>query len=159
MTLRELVDHVTSRGFFNKVGSHLQTINPEWAEYNVVDVTKRFRNVVDELADLPGGDEISDYVIVVDQFTGDDTSYIDVYLEDSDKKRWSVDFVDWNELIDLRIKDMISNEVSQMLAHILYEMTWWGRTRKSILDQRDELERIQKDEDNLLSFSLSSLDG
>ena len=158
MTLRELINHVTARGFFNKVGSQLQVMNPDWKHHSVKDLTKKYRRVVDEIADLPGGDDLHGHRIVIDQVSADSVDYIDVYMIDEQDQRWSIDFVDWNELVDLKIDDRISNEVSEMLAHILYEVTWWGRTRKSVLDQGEELLSTAEREDNLLTFSLSSLD-
>lgn len=157
MTLRELIDHVTTRGFFNKVGSHLQVMNSDWKDRDITEITKSYRNVVDEIADLPGGDDLTGHVIVVDQVSADDVSYIDVYMKDEQDQRWSIDFLDWNELVDLKIDDRISNEVSEMLAHILYEVTWWGRTRRSVTDQGKELLAEAQDKDNLFVFSLSSL--
>lgn len=157
MTLRELINHVTARGFFNKVGSHLQSMNPEWKHHSIEELTKKYRRVVDEMADLPGCDDLHGHKIVVDQVVADEVDYIDVHMEDEQTQRWSIDFVDWNELIDLKINDRISNEVSEMLAHILYEVTWWGRTRRSVLDQGEELLSAAEHEDNLLTFSLSSL--
>lgn len=158
MTLRELINHVTTRGFFNKVGSHLQAMNSDWKDRDITEVTRSYRNVVDEIVDLPGGDDLIGHVIVVDQVNEDDVSYIDVYMQDEQGDRWSIDFIDWNELVDLKVDDRISNEVSEMLAHILYEVTWWGRTRRSITDQADELLAEAQDKDNLFAFSLSSLD-
>ena len=157
MTLRELIDHVTTRGFFNKVGSHLQMMNSDWKDHDITEITKSYRKVVDEIADLPGGDDLTGHVIVVDQVSADEISYIDVYMKDEQGQRWRIDFLDWNELVDLKIDDRISNEVSEMLAHILYEVTWWGRTRRSVTDQGKELLAEAQDKDNLLMFSLSSL--
>ena len=158
MTLRELINHVTARGFFNKVGSHLQAMNTDWKDHAIEDLTKKYRRVVDEIADLPGGDDLHGHRIVIDQVSADGVSYIDVYMVDEQDQRWSIDFVDWNELVDLKIEDRISNEVSEMLAHILYEVTWWGLTRRSIVDQGQELLAAAEDTDNLITFSLSSLD-
>ena len=158
MTLRELINHVTSRGFFNKVGSQLQAMNSDWKHHSIEKLTEKYRRVVEEIADLPGGDDLHGHKIVIDQVSADGVSYIDVYMIDEHEQHWSIDFVDWNELVDLNIEDRISNELSEMLAHILYEVTWWGITRRSVVDQGQELLVAADDKDNLLTFSLSSLD-
>lgn len=132
-------------------------MNSDWKDHDITEITKSYRKVVDEIADLPGGDDLTGHVIVVDQVSADEISYIDVYMKDEQGQRWSIDFLDWNELVDLKIDDRISNEVSEMLAHILYEVTWWGRTRRSVTDQGKELLAEAQDKDNLLMFSLSSL--
>ena len=55
-----------------------------------------------------------------------------------------MDFVDWNEIIDLKINDKVSRELSEMLAHVLYELSWWGFTNQSITDQRESAEINEK---------------
>lgn len=158
MTLRELIHHVTSRGFFNKVCSHLQTLNSEWRDRDLKDIIKKYKNVVDELTDLPGCDNADEHVLVINMNVDGDNEFIDVHMRDKSGDKWGVDFSDWNELIDIPIDDKISTELSEMLAHVLYEITWWGMTARSIDDQRDDMIRMSSDTDNLLTFTLSSID-
>lgn len=155
MTLRELIECVTTKGFFNKTVTQLQILHGDHPDTQ--QVIRKYRNVVDQMLDLPGDDKLNDHTIVID--TGVDAAnneYIKVHLRCGQDNTWGVDFIDWNELIDLPIQDKISNELSGMLAHILYELTWWGFTRESVNQQRVELENISKD--NLVEFNLDELD-
>jgi hypothetical protein len=133
-------------------------MNSDWKERRVDEVTSTYRRVVDEITDLPGSDNLSGTRIVVDQVSADGVSHIDVYIKDDKDERWGIDFIDWNDLVDLKIEDRISNEVSEMLAHILYEITWWGHTRKSVNDQGMQMVREAEDADNIIEFSLSGVD-
>lgn len=133
-------------------------MNPEWKERDTEDIISTYRRVVDEIADLPGSDALENATIVIDQVSADSVSYIDVYIKDADDARWGIDFIDWNDLVDLKVDDRISNEVSEMLSHILYEMTWWGHTRQSINDQAQDLLDQANDIDNLIEFSLSGIE-
>ena len=155
MTLRELIECVTTKGFFNKTATQLQILHGDHPDTQ--QVIRKYRNVVDQMLDLPGDDKLNDHTIVID--TGVDAAnneYIKVYLRCGQDNTWGVDFIDWNELIDLPIQDKISNELSGMLAHILYELTWWGFTRESVNQQRIELENVSKD--NIVEFNLNELD-
>lgn len=155
MTLRELIECVTTKGFFNKTVTQLQILHGDRPDTQ--QVIRKYRNVVDQMLDLPGDDKLNDHTIVID--TGVDAAnneYIKVYLRCGQDNTWGVDFIDWNELIDLPIQDKISNELSGMLAHILYELTWWGFTRESVNQQRIELENVSKD--NIVEFNLNELD-
>ena len=110
------------------------------------------------MTDLPGCDNADERVLVINMNVDDDDEFIDVHMMDKSGDKWGVDFSDWNELIDIPIDDKISTELSEMLAHVLYEITWWGMTARSIDDQRDDMIRMSSDTDNLLTFTLSSID-
>ena len=155
MTLRELIECVTTKGFFNKTVTQLQILHGDHPDTQ--QVIRKYRNVVDQMLDLPGDDRLNDHTIVIDSgVDAANNEYIKVYLRCGQDNTWGVDFIDWNELIDLPIQDKISNELSGMLAHILYELTWWGFTRESVNQQRTELENVSKD--NIVEFNLNELD-
>lgn len=155
MTLRELITTVTSKGFFSKTVTQLQVLHEDTND--IKQFIYKYGKVVDELLDLPGEDDTLHSLLIDECASVDGKSYISVTLhEKNGDDTYGVDFMDWNELIDLEIVDNISNELSAMLAHILYELTWWGYTRESINQQRAELENIKKD--NIVPFDLSELD-
>ena len=132
-------------------------MNSDWKDREADEIVSTYRRVADEIIDLPGTDALLGSSIVVDQVSADGVGYIDVYIKDTEGTRWGVDFIDWNDLVDLKIDDRISNEVSEMLAHVLYEVTWWGHTRKSVNDQSLEMVKEAEDADNLIEFSLSGV--
>ena len=62
---------------------------------------------------------------------------------------------DWNQLIDLPVVDETgSRSLATRLAVILYEITFWGRTRHSVLH---EAETLKFESDNIVPFSLDEL--
>lgn len=154
MTLRELINHILDRGTFTKTVNYIRNVDDIIQKKPIDDVFKAYTNATRELLELPGDDKYKDHVIVVDSVVQDGVEFSKVLLSDGDTE-YSMDFMDWNELIDLKIKDKTSREVSEMLAHVLYEITWWGFTRESVKQQRDELENV--DHDNLVEFNLDEL--
>ena len=154
MTLRELLNHVLNNGTFAKTVNYIRTVDDIIGKKPIADIFTAYTNAARELLELAGDDKYKDHVIVVDTAVQDGEEYSHITLYDGDD-HYALDFVDWNELIDLEIKDKISRELTQMLAHVLYEITWWGFTRESVKQQRDELENV--DRDNLIEFNLNEL--
>lgn len=130
MTLRELIEHCTSEGFFDDISTHLLSLREEWTD--TAKVTKQYRRIADELSDLPGDNELVDHVILIRR---DEHRSVLLGHEES---VWSLDFVDWNSLIDLPIKDEVCRTLTERLARVLYEITFWGMTREAVLQQAEE---------------------
>lgn len=156
MTLRQLIEHVTSRNLFNSCATYIQHINPDWKDRDYTTMLRTYTNVANEIADLPGDDEIVGHQIVIQDVTNElqdiKESYVDVHLHDGENS-WSIDFVDWNQLVDLEIVDHTSTrDLCERLANILYEITFWGMTRESVLQEQQNLADTC-DKDNLIEVS------
>ena len=151
MTLRELIHHVMDRGYFNKTVAFLHTVNDTFKDRKMEEVYSAYTNAIRELIELPGSEELEGWTIIVDSEEQDGEEYSDVYLADDQEGKAAMDFIDWIDIIDLPINDRISRELSEKLGHVLYEITWWGFTRSSVNQQREELEI--KGEDAVVEFS------
>ena len=161
MTLRELIqEHIrleqTGLNIFDKLAKHITNIHPEWSEKK--DVLKTYTRVAKEIEDLPGDDELKGHVIVIDDVENTlfekTESWVDVHLLDSEGDKWSLDMTDWNGLVDLEIKDNTSRTLSEKLAHILYEITFWGTTRAAVIHESRQLEKLARDKDNLIEVTM-----
>lgn len=155
MTLRDLLNHVLDRGYFNKSVNYIRCVDPIVSERSVERVFEQYTNAARELIELPGDDTYKDHVISIKGIVSDKTETSDVTLFDGTEHH-SMDFIDWNDLIDLEIEDTTSVNLSEMLAHVLYEITWWGFTRETVRQQGEDLLR-QSNSDNIVEFSLSAL--
>lgn len=158
MTLRELLEHVISHDLFGECVTFLHSINDEWNGKEFDALFKSYSNVANELTDLPGDDELEGHQIRLQDVTSEiqsiKESYIDVHLYDGESP-WSIDFVDWNQLIDLPVDDQTdTRSLTTRLAVILYEMTFWGRTRHGVLHEAETLKNVN---DNIIPFSLDEL--
>ena len=143
------------RGLLTKSLTYIQQVNPSWKEKPFSKIQHAYTNVVRELIECPGSDSV-EHTIVVESNVHDGEELVDVYLADESEERISIDFTDWNDLIDLPVKDKISKEITQMLGHVLYEITWWGFTNESIRQQGQELLDSQ-DKDNVIPFDIDTL--
>lgn len=142
------------RGYFNKTVAFLHTVNDTFKDRKTEEVYAAYTNAMRELIELPGSDELVDWTIVVDSEEQDGEEYSDVYLANDQEGKVAMDFIDWNDIIDLSIDDRISRELSEKLGHVLYEITWWGFTRSSVNQQREELE---EQADDTIEFPLSGI--
>ena len=162
MTLREYIqEHISldKAGYprvFERLAEHIISIHPEWSEKK--DVLKTYKRVCMEIEDLPGDDELKGHVIVIEDVENTlfekTESWVDVHLLDADGDKWSLDMTDWNGLVDLEIKDDSSRTMEKKLAHVLYEITFWGTTRAAVIHESRQLEKLARDKDNLIEVTM-----
>ena len=156
MTLRELIHFVMDRGKSTHTIGYIHTFDPRWKERPIDDVFHKYTNALRELLELSGCDELEGHSIVVEGNVQDGEEFTYVYIGNGDDK-WSTSFVDWNELIDLPVVDMTSVELTEMLAHVLYDITFYGFTRKSVMDSAESLHEVMKED--TIFYDLSSFTG
>jgi DNA-directed RNA polymerase subunit F len=158
MTLRQLIQEIIRINEFEALANKITDIHPEWDDARDKQVLKTYRRVSHEIEDLPGCDELEGHTIVIDEveniLSDVNEKWIDVHLVDDEGDKWSIDMTDWNGLVDLPIKDNVCRSLSDRLAHILYEVTFWGTTRKSVLHEAEMLQKTRTNEDNLIEVSI-----
>ena len=158
MTLRELVQEVSRINGFDTLASKISDIHPEWNKTEGGKVLRTYKRVAREIEDLPGDDELKGHMIALDHVENtlfnETESWVDVHLLDEDGDKWSIDMTDWNGLVDLPVKDNACDTLTERLAHILYEITFWGVTRKSVLHECEQMRLTAKDKDNLIEVSM-----
>ena len=142
MTLRETIDHVLSRGAQAHIHTCLYNIYYRTRTGTFPQVMHVYGNVLKELQSLPTNDNI-DLHLVIDSVVDTDTceEYVDVHLHDTiEDELCAVDFVDWGDLIDILIVDNIGLSPSDQLAHILWEITFWGFDRETVAREKKTLD-------------------
>jgi hypothetical protein len=158
MTLRQLIQQIIELDKFKELSEKIVELHPEWNDKSKVEVLKTYRRVAQEIEDLPGDDELKGHVIGIDnidnQLFGKTENWTDVHLLDPEGDKWAIDMTDWNGLVDLEIKDNVCETLTQRLACILYEITFWGTTRAAVINESRQLEKIARDKDNLIEVTM-----
>ena len=158
MTLRELIQEIIRLDNFEALAEKITDIHPEWSKKKNSEVLKTYKRVAMEIEDLPGDDELKGHIIVIDVLENTlfnkTESWADVHLCDSDGDKWSIDMTDWNGLVDLQVQDNTCKTLTERLAHILFEITFWGTTRQAVIHESRQLEKISRDKNNLIEVTM-----
>lgn len=149
MTLRETLEHVVSRGNRPQIFACIYNVYYKHKDRTFSQVLKSYNCVVEELQSLPKN-TTSDLHLVIDTVIDGDQECMDVHLYDTvEDCKYSMDFVDWSELIDLIVEDKTGLSNPDQIAHILYELTFWGFTPDQIEQEKKILKEASKEPDDL----------
>ena len=81
-------------------------------------------------------------IVIEDEFDEDEQKrYHDVSAKDETKNKWAFDFIDWAECLNMEIDSKTFSKYSpiDIVVHCLWEMTWYGFTRKEVNKKADKL--------------------
>ena len=66
-------------------------------------------------------------------------------LRDSTTDHYAADLVSWKELIDLSIVNETNKSMHEIIACILWEITFWGWTDQEVTNERNKLKKTIED--------------
>jgi len=142
MTFRELIRTCGHSPMFDLLR---QFYYPDESTDNLLEYSLRYRKVGLELISLPQSPN-SLFKIYITGGETDGESFIDVcLLNKEDDELFSMDMVKWEDLIDMEVYRAVDLNNNQTLAHILWEVTFWGWNSDQILDERRKLLDLIKD--------------
>lgn len=148
MTLRESINHVMNRGAQAHVGSCIYNAYYRHRSGTFPEVMASYSDVIRELLELPHRTDL-DHHIIVKSAVNDTTNEecVDVHLLDTaENQTYSLDFIDWGEIIDLVIEDRMGLNIADTVAHILWEITFWGMNTNDIEAEKNKtLEAVEGD--------------
>ena len=142
MTFRETIDHVMNRGAVAHVLScvyHSYYNN----DVNYVDVLHQYTCVIRELLNLDPEDRYADHQINLREVVDDEQSCVGVFLQ-KDDDTYAIDYIDWKQLIDLTVNDQAGLQTHEVVAHILWEISFHGFTNSKVNKSRENLENLCK---------------
>ena len=148
MTLRKLLNKYRYKNIFNILHKNYLT---KKRKEKVQNADLGFYSAWNELISLEVPEVINlvealHISEVVDDLEPDSLPFIDITLRDRDTDElFSLDFCSWDKLIDLEIENATTLKDDEILAEILWEITFWGFSQDKILKQRKELERETKE--------------
>jgi len=141
MTLRKLIQTSSYSSAFNVLRRHYY---PNEQDEKLIEYSVTYRRVCEELMDLPSPPKSNFKIYITekeDSLEGE--KYIDVCLYDEENDElYGIDLTSWDELIDMEIYKATEMDNPTTLAHILWEITFYGFTNAYILDKKAELSEI-----------------
>jgi hypothetical protein len=101
--------------------------------------------VIGELLELPPKEP--EYEIYVHPKEDDGEKFIEVSLYcDEDEETYAMDLTSWGDIIDAKIKnDLKERTYPELLAHILWEITFYGFTGGKIELSQDKMEQLMEE--------------
>lgn len=154
MTLRELIEYIYDNNLDTDLHTSIYNNYYTSDKYTLPQVIERYNEVVHEIVELPEFQN-SDYHILVESIKT--KNWVDVNLFDTSAgETYSIDFVDWSELVDLLVEDRVGLCHYDRLAHVLWELTFHGFTRAQIRENALTLEEASND--TTVSIDLDDLD-
>ena len=155
LTLRELADTVMNTGTVTKTLDVIHNVyykDNEPPTPNTI-VSMMYTDTLRELLELePDDDYVDRYDIYVTlEEPSDDKPYINIgLLNFKTNEQMSIDLIPWNKLLNLKISSKVAVDIYSLLAHILWEITFYGMTEEDVIKEAKDLERQAKDADNLI---------
>ena len=96
-------------------------------------------------------------LIVLNEIKDEDEEVIDVcFYDEIEDEHYALDFVDWGEIIECEVVAPKKFNQTTIVAHILWEITFWGYSREKITEQKKDLNKVVKEVEEL---DLEELDG
>ena len=153
-TLRDLLNKCSYKSVFNVLYREYYKGKPD-SEVELADVaylTVRKNLLAKE--QKPNKDYQICIKKVLDDSVAPPKSHIDVCLYcNDDDETYAIDLMPWGDLIDAQIMNKTRLRHNTILAHILWEMTFYGFTEESVsLEKKkleEQIEKIERGEEEL----------
>ena len=144
-TLRDLVVRVETSDVANAV---VRTYEPgtEWLEEAVADVMAELRRLT---PDESGGE----YELHIEPTTpvepNEPSSWEVCCIKCDDPERYGLDLSPWQEWLAIRVPQSLQDAMpaAEIVAHCIWEMTFYGFTQERIAETRAELDRRMREID------------
>ena len=138
MKLVNLANSVMNHGDFHKTVMCLAQTHH--TDTSIQQVYMIYSDVMRELLDSDMTDKYADHQLVLDDVVDEETNeqYVGVTLKKQDET-WAIDFIPWGDLLCCEVVDNVGVDTSNLLAHILWELTFWGWTNSDVQEQASTL--------------------
>jgi hypothetical protein len=144
-TFRDLISENSYKPVFNEVHKFYLKDKSLDSKQNF-DVN--FYSAWQELIKLEKGKRSDNklYLVQVDADPDPSDPIIDVCMMDDEGGLFALDFIDWTDLIDMNVKKPNNMHGKECLAHILWEITFWGFSNNEVAKERKKLKNEMQDD-------------
>jgi hypothetical protein len=95
-----------------------------------------FYSTWQEVIKLEKGKRSDDKLYLVQIDTDSDQPILDVCVANKEGERFALDFADWVDIIDMKVEKPNNMSEKECLAHILWEITFWGFSNDQVAKER-----------------------
>jgi hypothetical protein len=161
MTLRELLYRKSYKNIFNII---YKTFLKDRTQDQIVELSIKFEKAFRELKSIEQQNKTKN-LVVLNEVESKEEQIIDVcFYDDKQDEHYALDFMDWGEIIDCEVVAPKKFNQTTIVAHVLWEITFWGYSREKITEERKGLNKAVKevkelDLEDLENFNIENLDG
>lgn len=153
MTLRELLYRKSYKNIFNVI---YKTFLKDHTQNKIVELSIKFEKAFRELKSIEQQNKTKN-LVAVNEIENEEEQIVDVCFYDNNQdEHYALDFMDWGEIIDCEVVAPKKFNQTTILAHVLWEITFWGFSREKITQEKKELNKAVKEVEEL---DLEELDG
>jgi hypothetical protein len=146
MTLRELLYRKSYKNIFNVI---YKTFLKDRTQDKVVEFSIKFQQAFKELKSIEQQNKTKN-LVVLNEVENEEEQIIDVcFYDDNEDEHYGLDFMDWGEIIDCQVVAPKAFNQTTIVAHILWEITFWGFSREKITEGRKGLNKAVKEVEEL----------
>lgn len=150
MTLRESIHHVLDRGAQAHIHATLYNVYYRERRGTFPEVMSVYSDVMAEILELDGV-KTDDHIVlnnIIDKCdkTHQDIEVVDTcYWDSAEDELYAMDMIDWNDIVDMLIEDRIGLPIPDQVAHVLWEITFWGFTRDKIAEEKEKMKKAAEE--------------
>jgi len=153
MTLRELLYRKSYKNIFNVI---YKTFLKDHSQDKIIDLSIKFEKAFRELKSVEQQNKTKN-LVVLNEVENEEEQIIDVcFYDDHEDEHYALDFMDWGEVIECEVVAPKKLNQTTIVAHVLWEITFWGFSREKINEEKKELNKAIKEVEE---FNLEELDG
>lgn len=158
LTLREAINHILDRGAQAHIHTTIYNVYYRDSKHTFPAIMSVYNDVMAEILELPSNPQ--DDHILINSIVRSDTEEVDVcYYDTAQDQSYAIDLIDWSQLVDMMIEDAVGLGIADQIAHVLWEITFWGFSRDKINQEREKLAATFDDPGEIVSLDdLSNLD-
>ena len=132
-TLRDLLTETSYKAVFNCLYKNFYQ-NKDYSKSDIVERDLAYHKVVKSLIRLPSNPKPNLKIYLAS--IGADCDIDVCLLDEIEDSLFSLDFVAWEDIIDMEIFNTVKISYAESLAYILWEITFWGFSQEQIKKQK-----------------------
>jgi hypothetical protein len=142
MTLRELLYRKSFKNIFNVI---YKTYLKDKSNDKITEYSISFQKAFKELKNVEPNKKTKN-LVVLNEIKDENEDVIDVcFYDESEDEHYALDFMDWGEIIECEVVAPKKFNQTTIVAHILWEITFWGYSRDKITEQRKTLNKLSEE--------------
>lgn len=151
MTIHKLLKKCFYKPVFNNIYKYYLKDNKYYTANKIASMDINFLKAWNELLNTKAikseDEDVENSCIFIGDCSEDGKPFVDVcLLNKKNNETYGLDFLDWSVILAKKIKTDLELEDSEILAHILWELTFWGFSSETIQNVSEnmlsELEEI-----------------